>query len=145
MDDGQEIRNTAKSESASSTNRGTNLSETEAHGRTGPRNAPMTAYWDIRQLASYLNVKPSTLYAWASQGRIPCFKLHGLVRFRREDIERWIDSCRLTANLRSDGAPCSRCPSGDVDTLIVRAKRQAYNPAPRGNQTEIKPHRKGGA
>ena len=105
----------------------------------------MNAYWDIRQLASYLSMKPSTLYAWAAQGRIPCFKLHGLVRFRREDIEQWIDSCRLTANLRSDGPPRSRCPSDDVDTLIVRAKEQAYNSHPRGNQTEIKPHRKGGA
>ncbi len=99
----------------------------------------------VKELADQLHIKPSTLYAWASQGRIPCFKLHGLVRFRCEDIERWIDSYRLTANPRSDGPARSRCPSDDVDTLIVRAKEQAYNSHPRGNQTEIKPHRKGGA
>ena len=35
----------------------------------------------VKELADQLHIKPSTLYAWAAQGRIPCFKLHGLVRF----------------------------------------------------------------
>ena len=38
----------------------------------------MNSYWDIRQLSAYLNVKPSTLYAWVAQGKIPCRKIHRL-------------------------------------------------------------------
>ena len=39
----------------------------------------------VKELASHLHIKPSTLYAWAGQGRIPCLKIHSLVRFRREE------------------------------------------------------------
>ena len=104
----------------------------------------MNSYWDIRQLSIYLNVKPSTLYAWAAQGKIPCLKLHGLVRFRREDIERWVESFRV----HDSPVPLNTTPRGPrtaLDDIVARAKAQAYNPASRGNQTEIKPHRKGGA
>jgi excisionase family DNA binding protein len=119
-------------------------SRDEANGRIGQRNTPMNSYWDIRQLSSYLNVKPATLYAWVAQGRIPFLKLHGLVRFRPEEIEQWVESFRRQeppATLRA----LAKGSRTAVDELIARAKKQAYNSAPRGNQTEIKPHRKGGA
>jgi excisionase family DNA binding protein len=98
----------------------------------------------IKELATRLQINPSTLYAWAAQGRVPCLKIHGLVRFRREEIDRWIESFRT-----HEPSPTVKFyPKGTkapVDTLIARAKGQVYNPGPRGNQTEIKPHRKGGA
>ena len=48
-----------------------------------------------RQVAELLNLKPVTVYAAASRGQIPCVRLwegrrRGLVRFRREDIDRLI-------------------------------------------------------
>jgi excisionase family DNA binding protein len=99
----------------------------------------------IREVSQLLHVKPSTLYAWAAQGRVPCFKLHGLVRFRREDIDRWVESFRIAAVSKVNHRTHPRRSGSDLDTLIARAKGQAYNCIPRGNQTEIKPHRKGGA
>ena len=99
----------------------------------------------VKELANQLRIKPSTLYAWAGQGRIPCLKLHGLVRFERDAIEHWVASFRVDPAPQITRSMPSRDPSNELDTLIARAKRQAYNPAPRGNQTEIKPHRKGGA
>lgn len=102
-------------------------------------------YWDIKALSEYLNIKRGTLYAWAEQGKIPCLKLHGLLRFRRDEIEQWLESCRVMST------PDIKCPAPsrglgpDLEALIARAKAQAYNSRPRGNQTEIKPHRKGGA
>jgi hypothetical protein len=57
----------------------------EMHDRIGHAHVPMNSYWDIRDLSVYLHVKPSTLYAWAGQGRIPCLKILGLLRFRREE------------------------------------------------------------
>ena len=38
-------------------------------------------YCTIKELAKGTETT-STLYAWAAQGRIPCIKIHGLVRFR---------------------------------------------------------------
>jgi len=48
----------------------------------------------IKEIAEFLNVKPSTLYQWAELGQIPCFKLNGSLRFDMEDIMNWIKSCK---------------------------------------------------
>lgn len=96
-------------------------------------------YWDIKALSEYLNIKPGTLYTWAAQGKIPCVKLHGLVRFRRDEIERWVDSCQVTTKPAIKRPAPSRGLGADLGPLIARAKDQAYNPRPRGNQTRSSP------
>jgi excisionase family DNA binding protein len=92
----------------------------------------------IKEVATRLQIKPSTLYAWAAQGRIPCLKIHGLVRFRCEEIDRWVESFRARTPL-----PTRKTHPGDprtaLDELIARAKTQVYNSAPRGNQTQSSP------
>lgn len=98
----------------------------------------------IKDISTRLQIKPSTLYAWVAQGRIPCLRIHGLVRFKSEEIEHWLESFRAIGPPAELKAMPER-PRRVLDELIARAKGQAYNPAPRGNQTEIKPHRKGGA
>ena len=90
----------------------------------------------VRDLAHRLQIKPSTLYAWAAQGRIPCLKIHGVVRFRREEIEHWVESFRV----HDSPVPlnvAARRPRTALDDLIARAKRHAYTPRPRGNQTRL--------
>lgn len=49
---------------------------------------------DVKEIASMLNVKPSTLYQWAELGQIPCIKLNGALRFDLDDILKWIKSCK---------------------------------------------------
>jgi len=93
----------------------------------------------VKELANQLHIKPSTLYAWAGQGRIPCLKLHGLVRFERDEIEHWVASFRVDPTPRTTRSTPSRAPSSELDTLIARAKSHAYNPASRGNQTKSSP------
>ena len=49
---------------------------------------------DVHQAAHMLGVKPSTLYQWAYQRRLPVVKLfgpRGPLRFRIEDIQAVID------------------------------------------------------
>jgi excisionase family DNA binding protein len=80
----------------------------------------------IKDLSSWLNIKPSTLYLWAAQGKIPCQKIHGLIRFDPEQIHRWLESFQ--------DKPPVPVPSffrncrTDVDRLIEAAKRDAYTP-----------------
>ena len=81
----------------------------------------------IKDLSAFLNIPPSTLYAWVHQGKIPFYKIHGLIRFRFKAIVRWLKTCSS-----DDAKPLPRKlggpDSGDLDTLIARAKAEAYNP-----------------
>jgi len=79
---------------------------------------------DIRELSLRLKIKTSTLYAWAEQGKIPAFKINGLWRFKDEEIDLWLESFRKTPPRAFQLA--SKAPS-DLDSLIERAKQEAYN------------------
>jgi len=46
---------------------------------------------NVKQVAQYLQLKPSTIYSWAQQGKIPAFKIGRTWRFRRTDLEAWLD------------------------------------------------------
>lgn len=44
----------------------------------------------IEEVAAYLKVGRRTVYRLAANGQIPAFKLGGVWRFRRAELERWI-------------------------------------------------------
>ncbi|MCK5805801.1 MAG: helix-turn-helix domain-containing protein [Lentisphaeria bacterium] len=44
----------------------------------------------IRDVAEYLKVTEKTVYGLAQKRKIPCFKVGGQWRFKREDLEAWI-------------------------------------------------------
>jgi excisionase family DNA binding protein len=79
----------------------------------------------VNELASQLHIKPSTLYAWAAQGKIPSVKIHGLVRFRREAIDQWVTSFEQTASPRPSH-PLRFPQFHELDPLIAAAKREVY-------------------
>lgn len=78
----------------------------------------------IKDLSAWLNIKPSTLYLWAAQGKIPCQKIYGLIRFEREQILVWLQSFERKPPGRIPSVP--RTQHSDVDMLIEAAKREAY-------------------
>jgi excisionase family DNA binding protein len=45
----------------------------------------------IKQVAEYLQVTEKTIYTLVQEVNIPAFKVRGQWRFKREDIERWIE------------------------------------------------------
>ena len=45
----------------------------------------------LEEVAKYLRVSERTVYDWANRGEIPCGKLGTTWRFKRSDIERWVD------------------------------------------------------
>jgi excisionase family DNA binding protein len=81
----------------------------------------------IVQVSELLNIKTSTLYAWVHQGKIPHVKIHGLIRFQSDEIQQWLASFHnQKANpLKLKGKISRR--SSSLDTIIVRAKEEAYN------------------
>jgi len=47
-----------------------------------------------KDIAVLLRAKPSTIYAWAEQGVLPCLKINGLLRFDEDEILRWLSACK---------------------------------------------------
>lgn len=79
----------------------------------------------IKEVATRLQIKPSTLYAWAAQGRIPCLRIHGLVRFRKDEIDRWLEG--FQERPKAEKSRQVRPTAFDINRMIARAKRDAYN------------------
>ncbi len=46
---------------------------------------------NVRQVAEYLQLKESTIYSWAQEGRIPAIKIGRTWRFRRADLDEWLE------------------------------------------------------
>ena len=80
---------------------------------------------DIKTLSRLLNIKPCTLYAWAAQGRIPCLKIHGLIRFHKDEIDTWMEDFRKLPKAQ-EPSPL-RSAASNLNRLIARAKQAAYN------------------
>lgn len=46
----------------------------------------------LDEVAAYLKAGKRTVYRFAQSGELPAFKLGGTWRFRRSELERWIDA-----------------------------------------------------
>ena len=57
----------------------------------------------IKEVAEYLKVTERTLYRLAQEGGIPAFKVGSSWRFKRTDIDEWIEGQKTGSN-RRDGA-----------------------------------------
>ena len=80
----------------------------------------------VKELSAWLNIKESTLYLWVSKNKIPCRRIHGLVRFEPEAIQAWLKSF--------EARPVKPFPlpthgdTRDLDLLIEATKSELYTP-----------------
>ncbi|EAQ53541.1 MULTISPECIES: methylation-associated defense system helix-turn-helix domain-containing protein MAD1 [Vibrio] len=49
----------------------------------------------LKEVAAYLKLAEKTAYRLASEGKLPGFKVGGSWRFKREDLEAWIEERKL--------------------------------------------------
>jgi excisionase family DNA binding protein len=115
----------------------------------------------IQGVSQYLGIKPKTLYARIQE--IPHYKVGRLVRFKREDIDAWMERFRVTQEKGQDrhqesesSTPASeRAPKPpkarrsrkrkglitDIDRMISKAidqvKGEGYTP-PYGKSDQVK-------
>jgi len=54
----------------------------------------------IDELAKVLSVKKSTIYQWVHLELIPHMKVGRLLRFREEDIQKWLISRQVEPSVR---------------------------------------------
>ncbi|WP_420555068.1 methylation-associated defense system helix-turn-helix domain-containing protein MAD1 [Neptuniibacter marinus] len=45
----------------------------------------------LKEVAAYLKLAEKTAYKLAAEGKLPGFKVGGSWRFKREDVEIWIE------------------------------------------------------
>ena len=51
--------------------------------------------WSVRDVARFLGVPAKTVYAWRSRGEgPPCFRVGKHLRFRRSEVETWLETHR---------------------------------------------------
>jgi len=48
----------------------------------------------LEETAKYLKIGKSTLYKMAREGKIPAVKIANQWRFRKEDIDKWLEDIR---------------------------------------------------
>ena len=78
----------------------------------------------VKELSAWLNIKPSTLYLWVSQNKIPHRRIHGLVRFEPEAIQAWLNGFEASSGRRFP-LPTHQ-DTCDLDQLIEAAKSEVY-------------------
>lgn len=63
----------------------------------------------LPEVAQLLKVAEKTIYTMAQRRTLPAFKVGGQWRFRREDLNKWIDGQKLSdRDSMSASAPYSR-------------------------------------
>jgi excisionase family DNA binding protein len=60
----------------------------------------------LQELSAYLKITEKTLYGYAQKGKIPGIKIGSAWRFRKSDIDGWLEEQRqLTESSRREGKP----------------------------------------
>ena len=72
------------------------LNKTERPGRKVKMDKLLT----IDELAVIIKVKKSTIYQWVHLRLIPYIKVGRLLRFREEDIQKWLISRQVEPSVR---------------------------------------------
>ena len=53
--------------------------------------------WNTAEAAQYIGCTSGTLRVWVSKRRVPYIKVGSLVKFRKSDLDRWLDKQAVSA------------------------------------------------
>jgi excisionase family DNA binding protein len=56
----------------------------------------MDKWLTLEQIAKYLQMSTSSIYKMAQTGKIPAYKVGRQWRFKKEDIDKWVEKHRKT-------------------------------------------------
>lgn len=51
----------------------------------------MSEIMTVEDVAKYLKIDESTVYLWAQRGKLPAIKIGRFWRFKKEDIDKWLE------------------------------------------------------
>ncbi|MEI7639747.1 MAG: helix-turn-helix domain-containing protein [Syntrophus sp. (in: bacteria)] len=67
----------------------------ESSSTKAQENRYFNEYLKIEDISAYLNIKNKTLYAMVESGNIPHYKIGRLIRFKREDVDLWMEAKKV--------------------------------------------------
>jgi excisionase family DNA binding protein len=99
----------------------------------------------IQELSQYLGIKTGTLYAMVEERSIPHYRVGKLIRFKRSEIDLWMEGNRKECVDPEKASRKALRPSKgaklDVDRIIRKAidegKREGYT-TPHGKPDQVK-------
>jgi excisionase family DNA binding protein len=99
----------------------------------------------ISEISEYLNLKPSTIYAMVAEKRIPHFRIGRLVRFKKSEIDLWMEGNRKECFDTSQAAKrvlrSARRPARDINKVVKKAIDEAkgvFYTASHGKPDQVK-------
>ncbi len=109
----------------------------------------MKEFLTIDEVSEYLGIKKSSLYAKVERKEIPYYKVGRLVRFKKSDIDPWMEKFKSEPlDLHAEAGRIlkgTRKDSRDIDVMvnksIAEAKDSKYTSSP-GRSDRIKGLRK---
>ena len=63
---------------------------------------PVKEFLSINELSEYLGIKPKTLYSWVAKGVLPHYRIEGLIRFKKQEIDLKMNSCKVEEDILMD-------------------------------------------
>ena len=58
----------------------------------------------VEDVAAYLQVSTKTVYRMLRRSQLPCYRVGSRWRFRKEDIDRWLQENRAVPEVRQESA-----------------------------------------
>lgn len=62
--------------------------------RQRERNEKPREFYTVSQLAELLQLNEMTIYRMVNRGTLPCYVIGRAKRFRRSDVDEFLESCR---------------------------------------------------
>jgi excisionase family DNA binding protein len=56
----------------------------------------------MKEVAEYLKLAEKTAYRLAAEGKLPGFKVGGSWRFKKEDVQKWIEEQKTQPKMRDN-------------------------------------------
>lgn len=70
------------------------LSERTNLPRTEKRNQGPREFYTVSQLADLLQLNEMTIYRMVKRGELPCYEIGRAKRFKRSDVDEFLERCR---------------------------------------------------
>jgi excisionase family DNA binding protein len=91
----------------------------------GPTGEVRPEFFGIKGLSRYLEIKPKTLYAKVEEGSLPHYRVGKLIRFRRSEIDAWMEGnrkdCLAPEKVARKALGLAQKPKIDIQRVVQKA------------------------
>lgn len=75
-------------------------SESRAEEREAIQSGGVREFYTVSQLADLLQLTEMTIYRMINRGELPCYAIGRIKRFRRGDVEEFLEQCRVPGSAK---------------------------------------------